>query len=134
MGFWKGKCVKPEYKAWIAEWLKTNDPIGKCSAATLEMQKVFPELIRVRGHYYVPMWSQDREHWWLKTKDEEIVDPTAKQFPMGGTADWYTEWEEGREEPIGKCMNCGDEVFKSTGVGDCACSKKCHRKLLRSFG
>lgn len=124
--------MKPEYKEWIKNWLSKNNPYGQCAEATLEMQEVFPELIRVCGHYYEPLWNQEREHWWLKTEDEKIVDPTASQFPTGGTME-YTELDEDKEQPIGKCMNCGDYVYPSIGVGSCACSKSCHRELLRSF-
>lgn len=121
-----------KYKTWISEYLTKNNPYGQCAEATLQMQKEFPELIRVRGHYYEPLWGQDREHWWLKTKNNEIVDPTSKQFPTNGTME-YTEWVEGSEEPIGKCMNCGDLVFSSKDVGANACSKRCHLILMEDF-
>ncbi len=121
-----------KYKDWIETWLTSNNPYGKCAEATLSMQKEFPELIRVRGHYYDAIWGE-REHWWLKTKDGEIVDPTAAQFPTKGILGDYEEWEEGREEPIGKCMNCGEYCFESKGGSHHACSKRCHRILIRSF-
>lgn len=124
--------MKTEYTEWISNWLKSNEAYGACAEATLEMQTAFPELIRVRGHFHDAIWGE-RQHWWLKTKEEEIVDPTASQFPTKGVFGEYEEWEEGREEPIGKCMNCGDYVFASTGKGDCACSEHCYNEIMLDF-
>jgi hypothetical protein len=88
------------------------------------MVAVFPELRRVRGHYYCPIWGE-RAHWWLVAPDGLIVDPTAAQFPSLGGGE-YVEWEEGREEPTGICPQCGDHVY---GGGTC-CSEDCHRAYV----
>ena len=98
--------MSKEAAAWI-ENLK--DTRCKCKELTQEMQKEFPELIRVRGFYHCPYWGK-REHWWLKNKRMEIVDPTAEQFPSKGSGR-YEEWIEGQPEPTGKCMNCGEYCF-----------------------
>jgi hypothetical protein len=110
---------KPGYRAWIEA--NVPDPVGACAEATLAMLGAFPDLKRVRGHYYCPAWGQ-REHWWLVTADGTIIDPTAHQFPSLG-AGLYVPWDEDRVEPTGICANCGDYVF---GGGTC-CSQACNR-------
>ena len=115
--------MKPEYAAWI----QANCPgtqAGLCQSRSREMQKAFPELILCRGYYSSPV-DGTPSHWWLKTKEGEIVDPTARQFVMGtmGSYEEYDPKVHG-ELPIGKCMNCGSEVFESTNPpSSCMCSE-----------
>lgn len=109
------------------QWIQNNIPensIGLCAALSLEMQKVFPELERVRGHYVCPFWG-NREHWWLVTSDGTIVDPTVEQFPSKGLGD-YIEWEEGASEPTGECYNCGDYTFNDESF----CSSTCEQTTI----
>ena len=46
--------MKAEYQAWAAVHVGTTaeDCYGRCEWATLAMQAAFPEMTRVRGHYY----------------------------------------------------------------------------------
>lgn len=106
-----------EYEDWITD--NVTKPYGKCAEYTEEMQKVFPELIKVRGHYYCIIWGE-RAHWWLKTINGVIIDPTKSQFPSNGTGK-YVEHTEGSPEPTGKCVNCGKYIFD----GSYHCSDKC---------
>lgn len=108
------------YDTWIAAMVKNT--YGTCAETTRQMAIVFPELQRVRGHYYCPIWGK-REHWWLKTADNVIVDPTKTQFPSRGLGE-YVEWVEGTEEPTGVCPNCGEYCYDSRYV----CSDKCERE------
>lgn len=104
------------------QWIKDNvsgDGYGQCNIITLQMAKAFPELIRVRGHYYCMIWGE-RTHWWLITWDGEIIDPTAAQFPSKG-AGVYVPWGEDEKEPTGRCLNCGDLVY----TGGVFCSDNC---------
>lgn len=109
--------MRVQYK----EWIRNNvvEPWGACEDATRIMVGVFPELTRVRGHYVCLSWGL-REHWWLVEFDGSIVDPTAAQFPCSGTS-VYIPWEEGAEEPRGKCINCGEYVFS----GRITCCRAC---------
>jgi hypothetical protein len=109
--------MKPEYMAWIAA--NVTETYGKCAKVTEAMQLAFPELTRVRGHYYCLSWGE-RSHWWLVDTDGEVVDPTAAQFPSGGHG-VYVPWEEGTPEPTGVCPNCGGYVY----TGDTCCSENC---------
>lgn len=109
-----------------AEWITANvpQPYGACAKATLEMQAAFPELTRVRGHYYCFSWGE-REHWWLVAPGDQIVDPTAAQFPSRG-AGAYVAWAEGAKEPTGQCPNCGDCCYDSRDL----CSDSCEASYL----
>ena len=112
--------VAPCYATWIAA--HAEDCYAKCAEITLAMQNEFPELIRVRGHYWCPLWGT-RAHWWLKTSSGEIVDPTVSQFPTKGFAAEYEEWNEDGPEVTGKCLCCGEYVYNSNTF----CSDKCRR-------
>ena len=111
------------YKDWIASNIDPATTFGACAERTLEMQQAFPELVRVRGHYFDGRWGR-RAHWWLVDPQGAIVDPTASQFPSGGNG-VYEQWEEGAEEPCGHCINCGGECFRSRGGNSSVCSEAC---------
>jgi hypothetical protein len=105
------------------EWIKLNvldDGYGKCADVTQRMAAAFPELKRIRGHYYCVVWGE-RTHWWLVAPDGTIVDPTKAQFPSKGTG-VYAPWHEGDREPSGMCANCGELCYD----GDTCCSAACH--------
>lgn len=108
-------------KSQYAEWIATNVPkaYGECGKVTEAMIAAFPELKRVRGHYYCVIWGE-REHWWLVDVDGEIVDPTARQFPSCGKG-IYVPWDESQPEPTGICPNCSGYCYN----GDQVCSEKC---------
>tara|TARA_R110000803_G_scaffold32357_2_gene71378 strand:- start:5188 stop:5559 length:372 start_codon:yes stop_codon:yes gene_type:complete len=106
-----------------SQWISSNvtETYGQCGNVTAAMQAEFPELTRVRGHYYCLAWGQ-RQHWWLVDIQGNIVDPTSDQFPSKGTGQ-YEPWTEGAQEPTGKCHNCGELHYES---GIC-CSDDCAR-------
>ncbi len=106
------------YADWILE--NVTRSYGTCAETTLAMVKAFPELIRVRGHYYDLVWGE-REHWWCVAPNGDIVDPTASQFPTAG-AGHYEASDESQPEPTGRCPNCGDLVYD----GGTCCSELCH--------
>lgn len=109
--------VDSKYQAWIDAHV--TETYGKCREVSKQMADAFPELTRVRGHYYCPIWGE-RTHWWLVTQDGDIVDPTAEQFPSKGLGH-YEPWDESQPEPTGRCPNCGGYVFN----GDTCCSAAC---------
>ena len=109
--------MKAEYAAWIAE--NVTETYGTCCEITERMAAAFPNLTRIRGHYYCWSWGE-RAHWWL-VDGEEIVDPTAAQFPSKGCGE-YVPWVEGSPEPTGYCPNCGGTVYD----GNTCCSERCH--------
>lgn len=105
-----------------ADWINDNvqgTGYGQCKEVTQKMAADFPELTRVRGHYYCWAWGE-RAHWWLVDRNGCIIDPTAQQFPSKGKGE-YVPWEEGSPEPTGLCPNCGDPCYD----GNTCCSEKC---------
>ena len=108
------------------DWIKSNvtESYGKCEVVTEAMQEAFPELQRVRGHYYCPIWSE-RQHWWLVDPEGRIVDPTKSQFPSKGLG-VYEPWVDGTPEPTGMCANCGGMVYD----GGTTCSEDCHAEYV----
>lgn len=103
------------------EWIEANvaDPYGRCEEATAQMAEAFPELRRVRGHYYCFAWGE-RQHWWMEDAEGNVVDPTAAQFPSGGRGH-YEEWD-GSPLPTGSCPQCSNPVYD----GGTCCSEACH--------
>lgn len=98
---------KEKYDKWITE--NVPEAYGTCQEVTEKMLAAFPELERVRGYYYCLTWGE-REHWWLKTKEGAIVDPTATQFPTKGNG-VYAELDPDAKEPTGMCPECGEYVY-----------------------
>lgn len=120
--------MKQEYKDWVDEhYPEYTSSFCKCATATLEMQKTFPELMRVRGEFIDP-YLGPREHWWLKTQEGEIIDPTIKQFIYLSDSQ-YEERDESLPEPKGKCMNCGKYSYYDSNF----CSDACHEEYMTDF-
>src|SRR5262249_55639991 len=115
------------YRRWIARHV-IGDGYGKCREVTEAMAAAFPELERVRGHYVCPQVGE-REHWWCETRDGDVVDPTAAQFPSGGDGT-YLPWSEGQPEPVGKCRCCGGYVFIQSKWAPSLCSAACAVEML----
>ena len=109
-----------------AEWIdQVTDVYGTCREVTREMQKAFPELKLVRGHYCCWVLGK-REHWWL-VDGYKIVDPTAAQFPSKGEGR-YEELPEDTQTPSGMCPNCGEYCYDGEQVHD-----HCHDEFMRSL-
>jgi len=87
------------------------------------MNKVFPELKRVRGHFICP-YKGKSEHWWLKNNNK-IIDPTRSQFAYYSD-EQYEEIDETKEQPTGKCHVCGDYCYKDRYT----CSEYCSKVLM----
>lgn len=107
---------------------------GKCDEATRVMQCQFPELKRVCGHVETMGWGR-RAHWWLVAEDGEVVDPTVKQFPGVFR---YEEFKPGTEVQVGRCMECGEEIWRAVDSLDeikreSICSEQCADAFERSF-
>lgn len=102
---------------------------GKCKEACEALQKVMPELILVRGWYNQPEWPRTScQHWWLKTPEGTIIDPTALQFPMPNIVGYYEEFDG-----ICVCEECGNEVKEEDAMFAGrypVCSGECYRALV----
>lgn len=105
------------YQKYIANLKLTySTAFGYCKPVCQEMNKVFPELKLVRGHYYDASWGE-RMHWWLVDPDGNIIDPTAIQFPSKGKG-VYIPWDESQPEPTGKCRQCGEYTYNGQNIHD----------------
>lgn len=94
------------YRCWIEEFVRTERLLGNCKTACEKMKVAFPELRIALGHVHDAAWGK-RGHFWCVTPNNQIVDPTAAQFPALLS---YEEWKPGDEVLVGKCMNCGAQL------------------------
>lgn len=118
-----------KYQQWIDEHVPTEESaLGSCAEVTLAMVEAFPELTRVRGHYFCPLWNRDREHWWCATNEGAVIDPTVKQFPSKGCG-IYEPWDESLPEPTGKCLECGEYCYEDNTF----CCPAHERAFMRSL-
>ena len=102
-----------------ADWILANvegDGYGQCKEVTRQMAEAFPELKRIRGHYYCWAWGE-RAHWWLADANGTIIDPTAQQFPSKGKGE-YVPWPEGAPEPTGYVRIVA--ILATTGTTCCS--------------
>lgn len=95
---------------------------GKCKEACEALHAVLPELRMVRGYY------DGQPHWWLKTPEGNIVDPTALQFTIANIPDLYEEFDG-----YVACAECGEPTKESEAVIDgnyACCSTRCMMRLV----
>lgn len=126
--------MNPQYQIWIAQYVKSQPFIlGICSRATEEMVKAFPELKRVPGH--VETANGRFAHWWCVDPEGKVVDPTAAQYRDIGGILAYDPWRPGSLTRVGKCMDCGDEIWKAVdsldGKKESFCSKRCEARYIQ---
>jgi hypothetical protein len=112
-----------KYNQWIEDNVIKGKELGNCKEYSEKMAEVFPELKVVRGHYYCHTWGE-RGHFWLVDKWGGIIDPTKAQFPSKGNGR-YVPWNEGDEEPTGKCLNCAEYVYNENQF----CNDNCEREF-----
>lgn len=126
--------MNSQYAAWIARFTSGCSTLGKCHLAAVEMVSAFPELRLARGHVNDAHWGK-RGHFWCVAPDGAIVDPTASQFPALME---YEEWKSGDEVRVGRCMNCGEDIWRPMTSLDqppnneTFCDDDCYRDMARS--
>lgn len=124
------------------EWIKANvkdDGYGKCESIVKQMSKAFPKLEVRKGFFHSCLWGQ-RGHWWLRTPDGDIVDPTGLQHPDGMLfpilVEKYEDLTDLSDEamvdrvPSGVCMDCGNPVY----CGNTFCNEECEAKTMAYLG
>lgn len=97
---------------------------GKCEEWAKAAVADDPTLRLVRGWYVDPVWGR-QEHWWTEQPDGTIFDPTSSQFPMGGVAEWYEEFQG-----MYPCAECGVEVPEDALIEGCCCSGECFGRMV----
>lgn len=76
---------------------------GKCREMSEALVAADHTLTLVRGFYLCPVWGE-QQHWWVKTSDGTIIDPTKDQFPSKGNAE-YVEFDG-----TINCANCNKQM------------------------
>jgi hypothetical protein len=116
------------------KWIESNYPTskesyGNCKEAVTKMKEAFPELTVTNGFVFDAMWG-DRAHWWLKTEDGSIVDPTFNQFPAFVE---YTEIDDNhpaRNYPLARCHECGDQYYETPELKGVMHTKACEGRYI----
>lgn len=125
------------YADWIAGYLAAfEDPsrtLGRCRQAAEAMARSFPELEVVRGHVLCPAPWGRRGHWWAVSPEGDILDPTAGQFTLGIAR--YEPYVEGGDVRLGKCMECGTEIWGPPlgGIDSQFCDEACRHDFGRAL-
>lgn len=133
------KTVKTEYEAFRRKLIEREREhilnsadiddarvvYGKCTEFCEAFAKEFKEL-RV-----VPGFFRGAEHRWLVNKEGEIYDPTVEQFDVEPLAEYYREFNPETDRiRLGKCMNCGWEIYGLISEGGkCICSPECAKAM-----
>lgn len=117
--------MKDVYKNWIEEHYPTiGSAYGHCQEAVQLMKEAFPEL-EVTNGFAITSWG-DREHWWLKDSEGNVVDPTAHQFVLFG----YEEIDDthpARNYPRRRCMDCGEYYYQTPELDGIMHTKACEK-------
>lgn len=115
-----------KYDTWIEKNYNKESSYGQCKTACELMKNEFPELTITNGFVVDALWGE-REHWWLKTYDESVVDPTKAQFSCILE---YVEIDDSHPARIyerGTCANCGEHYYVGKDNWDdrTVCSRRC---------
>lgn len=100
---------------------------GKCKEMAEAACCDDPTLTLVRGHYHCPFWGE-QPHWWTVRADGTIYDPTAKQFPMGGSVGEYVPFDG-----MVECAQCGKQMKEEDARFDSRyafCSTACNMRFV----
>jgi len=125
--------VTTQYAEWIKAYVdRTPHLLGRCKDAVDEMHAAFPELRPAKGYAQTLSWGE-RDHWWLVAENGAIVDPTEAQFPGG--IFHYREWLPGSLTRVGKCMDCGEYIWRCADTLEAAtvtfCDEDCAARFER---
>lgn len=99
--------IKARYVEWINNY--RGEIYRKCKEVTEEMQIVFPELRIAKGMVTILDNGKDYQHQWLVDTEGNIIDPTKRQWVAIME---YNEIKSGDDEPVGKCYECGQWVYR----------------------
>ena len=78
---------------------------GKCKELWTLLVSQNPDLVIMRGYYYDAFWGKQC-HWWCKDLDNNIIDPSKKQFPdQNGEYEEFDGWMT--------CSNCSRQLHEN---------------------
>lgn len=106
----------------------------QCRSFSQAMVKQFPELKLQRGIVsFSEPCPQRYEHWWCVLPNGEIYDPTVEQFKNRDPL-VYTVWTPDMPVRVGRCMNCGGDIYGLEKDGrQSVCSDECAASLREYF-
>lgn len=90
---------------------------GTCGTYVRKFTEMFPELKEQPGFINFQVGIENYrpgEHYWCVHEDGRIIDPTLEQFyhARNGYQPFYKPLDEEKDIiQIGKCMNCGSEIY-----------------------
>jgi len=99
---------------------------GRCKEMSEALVSQNPNLTLVRGYYDCPFWGL-QPHWWVKDREGNVIDPTAKQFPSKGMGE-YIEFDGNVE-----CSECGKQMREEQARFEsnyAFCSVKCNMRFV----
>lgn len=106
---------------------------GKCKEYCQELAITNPSLEIVRGYFYEPFWREKEPHWWCKTPEGDIIDPTVKQFPSWQLALITPEFFYEEFDGMCECAECGKVIPEEEARFDSRyafCSTKCNMRFV----
>lgn len=102
---------------------------GKCKEMSEALVAADSSLTLVRGSYLCPVWG-NQYHWWVKTADGTIIDPTKDQFPSRGSG-VYVEFDG-----MVECAYCSKPMKEEEAHFESRyafCSDLCHGRFVGVF-
>lgn len=131
------------YATWVSLEVE-GDGYGRCVETVDAMHETFPELKKRFGFFFAPHPWGRRQHWWLRTPEGKIVDPTGRQHPNGHI---FPESDVCYEDltdldpaelrakvPTGVCMDCGGPVYNDDTFCDAECEAATARYMKMEIG
>lgn len=125
---------------------------GKCREVATWLALAFPEQLRLvagfahwhtQGSLGNPGRAVRDQHWWCVSSTGEVFDPTVVQFAGGVSGVGGVRYEEVdlnnadevREKvPVGRCLDCGADVFSNSDGGSNFCNDRCHDAFMEFTG
>jgi hypothetical protein len=119
-----------KYKEWIEmNYPTSTESYGNCKKAVEQMKSEFPELTITNGFVFDAMWGE-RAHWWLKTEDNSIIDPTFNQFPALVDYNEIDDNHPARNYPEARCHECGERYYETPELKGVMHTKVCQNRYM----
>jgi hypothetical protein len=115
--------MKQEWLNWIDSY--PGQKILRSREVCNEMREEFSGLHLVQGYIDVG-YGRPLHHWWLVSKEGEIVDPTTSQYPPILR---YEEWDETSPPSSGRCLNCKSFTFDGSHFCNQGCEKQFSERM-----
>lgn len=123
--------MKPEYRAWIkATYPTTREALGECMIGAKAMGIAFPELRVTNGFVTILGDLEPRQHWWCVTPDDQVVDPTAIQYPLIMDYEEIDDGHPARNYRQARCHDCGEYYYETPELKGTMHTPECERAYM----